>query len=670
MEKIQVQEQNGVYSCDIGISKEEWLRILQSKDVKQGFVEALLRFYYMPEHRGSCIAVSKRMGGNAYALNLYVSKFGLYVQKRLNRFEVYGTDGKPTRWVIPMCKGRILAKSEDGSFEWELRPELSDAIKEYLYGFLIERYKDLRRSISIRDRKLKRDELYKWELITACEGKTPLQIVCDHVKSPNKATEGGFENLIDAIRDNKALKYILEKSPEELNAVLHRLVDESQPLNERLADFKTSMAKLLPSSDFRSKANDERTAATILTCYSPDRYTFYKHDELYDRLCKYLGEDMRRAGECYEHYLSLLMPLAQLANSDEDLQELIQPMLKGQRQSCLLLAQDILWMLLKSCPKRFDFIYKLLFNTDNMENNNKSIYRQLLEANYNLILTGAPGTGKTYLAKQIAAEMLGLDDVDLLESNSNFGFVQFHPSYDYTDFVEGLRPMTGNNGETGFQRQDGLFKDFCKRAFNAIRNDDTAASASTNFVFIIDEINRGEISKIFGELFFSIDPGYRGETGRVQTQYQNMIDKGDVFKDGFYIPKNVYIIGTMNDIDRSVESMDFAMRRRFAWKEVTAEESMKMLEGMPDEERLKNRMRNLNNAIVKVRGLGKAYQIGAAYFKKIEKYDGDFEQLWHYHLEGLLYEYLRGNNDAGKQLKELKQAYDNEAVKHEADDTY
>ena len=92
------------------------------------------------------------------------------------------------------------------------------------------------------------------------------------------------------------------------------------------------------------------------------------------------------------------------------------------------------------------------------------------------------------------------------------------------------------------------------------------------FIFIIDEINRGEISKIFGELFFSIDPGYRGEKGRVQTQYQNMIEDGDVFKKGFFVPDNVYIIGTMNDIDRSVESMDFAMRRRFAWAEVTAEE--------------------------------------------------------------------------------------------------
>ena len=80
-----------------------------------------------------------------------------------------------------------------------------------------------------------------------------------------------------------------------------------------------------------------------------------------------------------------------------------------------------------------------------------------------------------------------------------------------------------------------------------------------NYVFIIDEINRGEISKIFGELFFSIDPGYRGVAGTVQTQYQNLIEDGDIYENGFYVPENVYIIGTMNDIDRSVDSMDFAI---------------------------------------------------------------------------------------------------------------
>ena len=450
-----------------------------------------------------------------------------------------------------------------------------------------------------------------------------------------------------------------------------------------------------------------------------------------------------------------------------------------------------------------------------MQTTNIDKYIQLLETNKNLILTGAPGTGKTYLAKQIAKKILKIDSDEELQKDKRFGFVQFHPSYDYTDFVEGLRPTKENlAGVIGFKRQDGVFKAFCKQAIlsetadaetlsdindnptvwkvslggtydnptrkdcldngyirvgwheygdiddfndfdafehggkNVLRafqsgmqigdlvvscysakevdaigvvtgeyeyhaeggeypryrnvkwlvkgikenileiNKNKTFTLSTVYkanitaeaalkivqkhssmsiraprkdtaVFVIDEINRGEISKIFGELFFSIDPGYRGIAGRVKTQYQNLIEEGDAFKDGFYVPENVYIIGTMNDIDRSVESMDFAMRRRFAWAEVSAEESMQMLNGTPYKEETKKRMQNLNNAIMKVRGLGEAYQIGAAYFKKIEKYHGDFQKLWDFHLKGLLFEYLRGNMNAEEQLKELKEAYDN-----------
>ena len=411
-------------------------------------------------------------------------------------------------------------------------------------------------------------------------------------------------------------------------------------------------------------------------------------------------------------------------------------------------------------------------------NGYRNPYSAKLIESKNIIFRGAPGTGKTYLAKEIAADIISdglFDDFSLLtdEQKEQVEFVQFHPSYDYSDFVEGLRPKINADGSMGIELQDGIFKKFVERARKnyensqksqaAVAKEATAQESIADFfdsvefgvdtfetvnkskftvtsadedhieiaipgnatvnklrlntdelrqmlesdvtftkvrdvtaffgkkfatqgysydfalykkihkksaptsrqaitpekqkkyIFIIDEINRGEVSKIFGELFFAIDPGYRGPAGEVSTQYANL--HADPRKK-FYVPENVYIIGTMNDIDKSVDSFDFAMRRRFRFIEIKADERLEMLASLENDEletEAIRRMTALNQEIAKTEELNENYQIGASYFLKLRSLT--FDQLWTDYLYPLLQEYIRGMYDEAAIMNRFAQAY-------------
>ena len=619
------------------------------------------------------------------------------------------------------------------------------------------------------------EELYKWELVSKQNGHPDPNAV-DFSSEINSLNLGNlcFSSQITAIRN--FAKY----EPEQYRKLFRALFDESILLQERIEKF-TDSCKTLWDNKIKAKFTthtsamcDERLISCFLAFYNPQKYTFYKND-VYKNLCKLLEIKPRKAGLKLVHFYELLEQyVIPEIKEEEDLISSINDELtdNGYIQSMPLTAQTVLWYynsaLLKITDTDYEVIENELVETKTSNSMMYQKYIDLLKESKNLVLTGAPGTGKTFMAQAIAREM-GC-------SKDEMCFVQFHPSYDYTDFVEGLRPIMMSDGQMGFERKDGLFKEFCKKAIknlidsaksienlskelswenklqqfidDSIDNDtkfklsngseftideikgrniiahndsnpktplipinaDEIIELLTNnvplnivrdirtyfnrkfgtqpdsyafiitkairemkyktqvisankierkpFVFIIDEINRGEASKIFGELFYAIDPGYRGKKDiRVKTQYQNLVPETDVFAEGFYIPENVFILGTMNDIDRSIESMDFAMRRRFTWKEIKPEDTQSMLDTLECATMAKSVMARLNNEISKIEGLGPAYQVGPSYFLKLGDNGGNFEKLWNMNIEPLLREYIRGFRKSDEIMVKLRSAY-------------
>lgn len=693
---------NGEYNCgDIGVTTEEWLDLLNDEKSKP-YHEALLCFLRQKEHKATCIKVSQVYGKPAQYYNSKVYNFSKWVQKRLNRFSVKDADDKDTYWCITMQKGWDTKQG----FQWQLRDELVEALRIYLMKALIDVFRNGKPFNGYK-------EEYKWDLLDRSEGKDVLAVF-DGLRG---------ENVIDNPRTDTVIKYLVDNKADKTRVCCQHLTDESVPLNDRLAAFKSEIKALCPSK-WKNTANDERTASALLTCVYPKTYTFYK-DEIYKNICDYFGYTSRKAGKKYEHFLELVNGFVK--SYGEEIQQIMLNEIKGFKNKPLNLAvQTLFW-----CMK--DYMKEELKNKMTTETNNSSKgvwYDDVVrtwERRKNVVLYGAPGTGKTYDVPELAVRLCDpafmaaepsreeiVSRYNQLKTEKRIAFTTFHQSLDYEDWIEGLRPVVNENSQVTYEIESGLFKKLCEEAErpvvkdkqvgiadnavvwkvslagtgdNPVRSDcmennhirigwddygpvisdetdwsvyngegkqildayinkmkigdivmscyssqtidaigvvvgdyefedkfpnykrvrrvnwlvkninenivemndgktmvessvyrlnsitlndvksilekyDTSSKMEENdktYVMVIDELNRGNVSKVFGELITLLEADKR--KGRINAESVVL----PYSKKGFHIPNNVYLIATMNTADRSLGSLDYAIRRRFAF---------------------------------------------------------------------------------------------------------
>jgi 5-methylcytosine-specific restriction protein B len=261
----------------------------------------------------------------------------------------------------------------------------------------------------------------------------------------------------------------------------------------------------------------------------------------------------------------------------------------------------------------------------------------ILKRNKNIILQGPPGVGKTFIARKLAYDILGY------ENEAQIAIVQFHQSYSYEDFIQGLRP-----GKNGFELKNGTFYTFCQKAH---------AHPDRQFFFIIDEINRGNLSKIFGELLMLIEADKRSHKFALKLTYAE--EDSDIF----FIPENLHIIGTMNTADRSLAIVDYALRRRFAFINLKPYYGSRFNNFLKEKgvseqliDHITKAISDVNSEIQNDTNLGSGFEIGHSYFCSFNNNTKDklwFQDVLEYEIQPLLEEIWFDNLSRAKEMMDI-----------------
>lgn len=459
-------------------------------------------------------------------------------------------------------------------------------------------------------------EKHKWEAVKCFQDNWNID-AADFFDMLTKSLQKLNQNLIYGFAKDVIKNIFAKNEPEKVREMFRELYDENIDFDERISNFEKNSEELNAKyGRYNLHHQTYNTISAYLWLRYPDKYYIYSPGKI-KALLDFL--DVDKSGYGKDFFNKFYNEICEELKKDTELVDLLKKNLTDKCYSdseLKTLTVDFGFYVHKNYDD-FASAFQSSSVAINLPINNsytktdflsevfisEKKYKRLVSIlNYkkNIILQGAPGVGKTFAAKKLAYSILGAED------DSKIEFVQFHQNYSYEDFVIGWRPTA-----TNFELQTGIFYNFCKKA---------ETEPDKKFFFIIDEINRGNLSKIFGELLMLIESDKRGkEKVKIPANGEN-----------FSVPENLYIIGMMNTADRSLALIDYALRRRFSFIEFEPafdSEGFKTYQSDLQNKTFDNlitQIKNLNAEISADKTLGKGFCIGHSYFCN---FDGDEENL-------------------------------------------